>query len=70
MHTEDINLVGNYTLSLLGTYDTGKGTRSHTLKVKFNVTLELPAKTYLPEIEHVYFTVQNHEVDISEGFTL
>jgi hypothetical protein len=50
VYTEDKNLVGNYTLALIGTYDQGKGSQSYTMKVKFNVTLELPAKTYVPEI--------------------
>ena len=60
-------MVGNYTVALAGAFEFSNGADSKTEYVYFNVSLEAPTRTYVPDADHFYFQIEDQSVDLDEG---
>ena len=69
MYTENLKLAGNYTLALVGTFGIKKTKLNNQKLVEFNITLNTPPRTFVPEVKYEFITIKDHSMDIAEGWT-
>ena len=71
MQTNDASLVGNYTIDLVGRFYFSRGVDYRDERVQFNITLrDAPASYTGDKYISDYFTVPDHSMVITEGWTL
>ena len=61
-------MVGNYTVALAGAFEFSNSADSKTEYVYFNVSLEAPTRTYVPDADHFYFQIEDHSMDLKEAW--